>query len=124
MKYKVLNKFKAMTDKGEVELLPGQFITLPHDKVLKLLNDGKIIPVEDVAYKVYSEILEAYLWVVNTDEDMHSLRSQGITESIYTGDELCKLKNVNKGTLKSIHEIKKVFETSRIDKVKTKRKEL
>ena len=63
MKYQVLDTFTVKTSQGEIELQPGQVITLPHETAIKLLNEGKITPVEKVAYKVYSEILQAHLWV-------------------------------------------------------------
>ena len=119
MKYKVLDRFKAKTSEGEMELQPGQVITLPHDKkAIKLLNEGRITPIEKVAYKVYSEILLAYLWVVETNEDMHSLRSQGISEGIYTADEIKKLKGLSRDSLKEIHKVKETFEKSKITEVK------
>ena len=40
-----------------MELQPGQFITMPHDLAIRLINEYKITPVEKVAYKVFSEIL-------------------------------------------------------------------
>jgi len=73
MRYRVLDSFKAITPQGEVQLHPGQIITLPHDKAVRLLNEEGC-PVEKVAYKVFSEILESYLWVIDTDEDRHALR--------------------------------------------------
>jgi hypothetical protein len=118
MRYQVSDTFKVKTSKGEMELKTGQVITLPHDKAIKLLIEGKITPIERVAYKVYSEILQAYLWVVDTDEDMHSLRSQGINEAIYTGDEIRNLKNLCKDSLKEIHKIKQVFPESIVEEVK------
>ena len=42
MKYKVLDSFKALTSQGEMELQPGQVITLPHDLALRLLGEGRI----------------------------------------------------------------------------------
>lgn len=73
-----------------------------------------------VAVKVWSEILQAYLWVVETDQDMHSLRSQGVTEAIYTGDEIKNLKGLNKDSLNQIHKVKKTFESSKVEEVKWK----
>ena len=61
MTYKVLIKFKAITDRGEMEVQAGQIITLEKEKALGLLNDGKIIPTEKVAYRIYSKILNAFL---------------------------------------------------------------
>lgn len=121
MKYIVLDSFKAQTKQGEIELQPGQIITLPTDKALKLLNEGKITPVERAAYKVYSEILQAYLWVIDTDADMSSLRDAGITEAIYTADEIKKLKSLDKDALKELHKVKEVFENSKIEDVLRKK---
>lgn len=42
MKYQVSDSFKAQTSKGEMQLQRGQVITLPHDKAIKLLNEGRI----------------------------------------------------------------------------------
>ncbi|OGW38229.1 MAG: hypothetical protein A2Y97_13920 [Nitrospirae bacterium RBG_13_39_12] len=70
------------------------------------------------AYKIYSEILQAYLWVVDTDEDMHSLRaSQDVSEAIYTADEIKKLKGLSSEPLREIHKVKEVFENSKIEQV-------
>lgn len=118
MKYKVLDSFKAQTDKGEMELQAGQIITLLQDKAIRLLNEGKITPIGRVAYKIWSEILQAYLWVVDTDQDMHSLRSQGISGAIYTGDEIEKLKSLGKDSLKEIHKVKEVFPESIVEELK------
>jgi hypothetical protein len=120
MKYKTLDRLKVRTLHGELELQAGQIITLPHNTAIRLLNEGKITPIERVAYKVYSEPLQAYLWVVETDQDMHSLRSRGIKEAIYTSNEIKKLKGIDKDTLKEIHKVKEVFETSKIEEVKTR----
>ena len=118
MKYKVLETFKVKTTKEEIDLQPGQVITLPHDTAIKLLNEGRITPVERVAYRVYSEILQAYLWVVETDEDKHALRSQGATKAIYTGYEIEELKKLSKEDLKEIHRVKEVFPESCIEEIK------
>jgi hypothetical protein len=76
MKYIVLDGFKAVTKQGEINIEPGQEITLADDKALTLLNEGKIASVEKVSYKVYSKILRSFLWVVYNAEDMKALRSQ------------------------------------------------
>jgi hypothetical protein len=117
MKYQVLELFKVKTSQGEMELPRGQVITLPKDTAIRLLNEGKITPIEKVAYKVYSEILQTYLWVVDTDEDMHSL---GVSEAIYTHEEIRKLKLLYKDSLKEIHKLKEVFEDSTIEEIKKK----
>ena len=122
MKYQVLEPFKVRTSQGEIELKPGQVVTLPHDKAIKLLNEGKITSVEKVAYKVYSEILQGYLWIVDTDHDLSSFGDRGITEAIYTGDEIKKLKRIDKDVLKELHKVKEVFENSIVEQVKPREK--
>ena len=101
-----------------MQLQRGQVITLPHDKIIRLLNEGKITPIEKIAYKVWSEILQAYLWVVDTDQDMHSLRSKKVSEAIYTGDEIRKLRSLSKDSLKEIHKVKEVFPDSIVEEIK------
>jgi len=118
VRYQVLETFKVKTSQGEIQLQRGQVITIPHDKAIRLLNEGRIIPVDNVAYKVWSEILQAYLWVVDTDQDMHSLKSQGITEAIYKADEIRKLKGISKDSLKEIHKVKEVFPEARVEDIK------
>jgi hypothetical protein len=115
MTYKVLTNFKALTDRGELEVQAGQIITADKDQAMKLINDGKIIPAEKAAYRVYSEILQAFLWVVDTDEDMKALRGKNVTEPIYTADEIRKLKSTSKEGLKTIHEAKQIFEDSKVE---------
>jgi hypothetical protein len=114
MRYKVLENFKIKRSKGEMELQSGQLVTLPHDKAIELISEGKIAPVEKVAYKLYSEILQSYFWFVEDDEDMNRLRGQGIKEAIYTKQEIEKIKVAEKDTLKAIHPVKEVFEKSKI----------
>ncbi|MDP2754554.1 MAG: hypothetical protein Q8P40_09220 [Nitrospirota bacterium] len=118
MRYKVIEAFKVKTSQGEMELQPGQVIILPKDKAIKLLTEGKITPIEKVAYKIYSEILQAYLWVIETDQDMHSLESQGVKEVIYTHHEIAELKKLSKEDLKEIHRVKEVFPESTVEEIK------
>ena len=117
MRYQVLEIFRVRTSKGEMELQRGQVLTLPQDKAIKLLNEGKVTIIEKVAYKVWSEILKAYLWVIADDEDMHTLRSQGVTDAIYKADEIRKLKGLDKGSLKEIHKVKEVFKESKVEEI-------
>ena len=120
MKYKVLDSFKAQTNRGEMKLQSGQIITLSDDKAIKLLNQRMIKPVEKVAYKIFSEILQAHLWVVDTEHDMKALRSQGKTEAIYTHHEISELKKMPREDLRAIHNIKETFPESTIEQVKTR----
>ena len=121
MTYRVLAGFKALKDQGKIDIQAGQTITLAKDQAIKLINEGKIIPTEKAAYKIYSNILQAYLWVVDTDEDMWALKHEGATEPIYTADEVRKLKDISKKGLKRAHNIKEVFEGSKIRDVKPRK---
>jgi hypothetical protein len=123
MKYEVKENIRIKTSKTEMELLPGQIVTLPHDKAMQLLNEGRITPLEMVAYKVYSEALECNLWVVDTDKDMHTLREQGIKTPVYLIAECKKLKGVSREHLKAVHEVKKVFEGATVEQVIKKESE-
>ncbi|MDA8086800.1 MAG: hypothetical protein M0Z75_08890 [Nitrospiraceae bacterium] len=118
MTYRVLTGFKAKTDRGEMEVRAGQIITLAKDQALMLINKGKIIPAEKAAYKIYSNILQAYLWIVDTDEDIWALKNEGTAEPIYTADEVRKLKGISKEGLKQVHSVKEVFEGSKVKDVR------
>ena len=121
MKCQVLEPFRVKTSQGEIELLPGQIIALDKDKAIKLLTEGKVIPTNNVAYKIYSNILQAFLWVVDTDDDVWALRREGVTEPIYTADEVRKLKGISKEGLKRVHRVKGVFEGSKVRDVRKRR---
>ena len=118
MTFEVLKEFETETPEGTLMLKEGQKVRLSKEEAMSLIQDGLIQPIEKVVYKVYSEILQAYLWVVDTDQDMHSLRSQDITEAIYTGNEIRKLKGLGKDSLKEIHKVKEVFPESIVDEIK------
>ena len=121
MRYQVKKPFKVRTSDGEMELQPGQVLTLSSETAVQLVNSGKIIPIGRVAYRIYSEILQAFLWVVDTDEDMKSLRDRSITEPIYTADEIRKLKGIDREDLKKIHRVKQVFENSKVEDFQQKK---
>ena len=117
MTFEVLKDFEAETPSGTLTLKEGQRVKLSKDEAIPLIQDGLIQPIERVAYRVYSKILEAYLWVVDTDQDMHSLRGQGITEAIYTHQEIKELKKLPKEDLKAIHTVKNTFLDSKIEQI-------
>ena len=88
------------------------------ERIRLLYTEAMLRTDRKVAVKVYSEVLGCHLWVTtNTDEDMHTLRNQGVTEAIYSRDEVDKLKGISKDSLKAIHKIKEVFEKSRVEEV-------
>lgn len=120
MRYQVINNFKVKKSQGEMELKVGQIITLSKDNAVKLLNEGKITFTEKAACKVYSGVLGCYLWVMDTDQDIHPLMSRGVPEAIYSHDEIKKLRELSREDLKNIHKIKETFENSKIEEVKRK----
>jgi hypothetical protein len=117
MTFEVLNKFETETPEGIFMLKEGQKVRLSKEEAIPLIQDGLIQPIEKVAYRIYSEILQAYLWVVDTDNDMHSLRTKCIAEAIYTRREIKELKKLPKEDLKEIHKIKEVFPISNIEEI-------
>jgi hypothetical protein len=106
---KVLERNSQRNSREKEEKYTGNFNT----------KKGKEVSLR-VAYKVYSEILQAYLWVVFDEKDTETLRSQDIKEAIYTDDEIRKLKSLDKESLKALHKVKEVFENSKIEQIITK----
>ncbi len=111
-------------------------IEYPKEKVLPLLeiikrNREAVIEYlrqkekPGLAYKIYSEILDACLWVVEMPEAAQRLRQQGLTEPIYTASEIAELKMLPKDdkgrqALSCIHRVKVVFASdTKIEAIKT-----
>ena len=117
MKYIVLDSFKAQTAQGEITLEPGQVITLPKEMAISLLIDWKISPIERIAYKVYSKALDAFIWLVDDDEDRQGLLSQKVTEPVYTINDVSQLKKLPKEHLKAIQKIKTIFPMASIEEI-------
>jgi len=118
MTFEVLKEFETETPEGTLMLKEGQKVKLSKEEAIPLIQDGLIQPIEKVAYRIYSEVLQAYLWVVDTDEDMHSLRSQGVKEAIYIQHETTKLKELSKEELNEIHKVKETFSESTVEEIK------
>ena len=120
MTFNVLEDFSVETPEGLINLKQGQIIKLIVDEAIPIIEAGIIKPVKKVAYRVYSNILEANLWVVDTDEDIKSSRSKGIGAGapIYTQCEIQELKKLPNEDLKEIHMVKEIFLNSIIEEVK------
>ena len=118
MTFEVLKEFDTETPEGTFMLKKGQKVRLSKEEAIPLIQNGLIQPIEKVPYKVYSEILQSNLWIVETDQDMHSLRSQGITEAIYTADEIKELRKLSKEDLREIYKVKETFPESTIEETK------
>jgi hypothetical protein len=123
MTFAVLQEFETETPEGTLMLKEGQKVRLSKEEALPLIQDGLIQPIEKVAYRIYSNILQAYLWVVADDKDRETLRaSQGIREVIYSHDEIKKLKGLSSESLREIHKVKQIFENSEIEECKKNEK--
>lgn len=118
MRYKVIQDMEVETPAGPVSLSQGQVICLDKAEALPLIEAGLITPQGSVAYKVYSNILQAYLWVVDDEAGAEGLRTEGIAEPIYTGEEIKKLKGMDKKSLQAIHNVKQAFKESKIKDIK------
>ncbi len=120
MKYQVLKNIKLQTSKGTIELTPGEVVKLPQDIALQLLNDHKTEPVEPAMYRIYSEILNDCLWIVEAEQDRWKLASDGVIDPIYAHAEIreMKSKGMTGNQLQNIHRFKKVFPGSTVDSVK------
>jgi hypothetical protein len=114
MRFKVLDRLKVSTPQGERELDPGQIISLPKEKAIRLLNEGRIDPVGKFALKLYSSILEAHIWVVNDSLDWQNLLATG--DAVYDIQEIIELKisNLNPEELRAVNNTKKAFQGTRV----------
>jgi len=114
LKYRVLQEIETET----VILKPGQVIKLSEDDAIPLINEGLIFPIERIIYRIFSRLLQKYLWIVKDGTDMKALNaSQKATDAIYTATEIRRLKGMNRETLRSIHKIKEIFPASTIEEV-------
>ena len=114
MKCEVLSPLKVKTSNGELQLEAGQIINLPPDKAIAPICSGKVKPIEKVAYRIQSKLLECDLWLVESEESMSRLLTKGVKEPIYTHQEIGGLKHEAKETIKAINDIKTLFPGSTI----------
>ncbi|MDA8171856.1 MAG: hypothetical protein M0Z48_08535 [Nitrospiraceae bacterium] len=119
MKCLVLEPFQ--TKRGEIPA--GQVINLSKEAAVRLINEGEVEPLDRVAVKVYSRILDAYLWVVQDEADREALKaSEGVSGAIYTADEVSMLHSQKPSpeVLRRVHEVKQLFPGSIVREVKRK----
>lgn len=117
MTFNVLSDISLETPAGAMALKEGQVIRLADTEALPLIEAGLITPVGRVAYRIYSALLEAFLWVVQDDAGAACLRAEGISEPIYTGHEIAELRGMGREGLKTIQNIKQIFEKSKIEDI-------
>jgi len=116
MKYRVLvlENVSFETPKGLVTAKQGWKIKLTKDEAIPIIKAGLITLIEKVAYKVYSESLGRYLWIVEKPEHKTGLREQNITEAIYTFQETKLLEGMDRELLNAVQQVKEIFEDSEV----------
>ncbi len=120
MKFRISETIKLKTSKGKLELQPGQVVTLPADIALELVNDGRIAPIGKAIYKIYSKILDDFLWIVANEKELRDLIAEGVQDAIYIHNDIEKLDGISKEGLKAVHKIKRVFPGSTVEDIKHK----
>ncbi len=68
-------------------------------------------------YKIYSKILDDFLWVTATNTEMKKMLDEGIEEPIYTYDDVVKLDGISKEELRVIHKFKRIFPGSTVEDI-------
>ena len=58
-------------------------------------------------YKIYSKILEDDLWIVTTDRELKALVSKGITDVMYTQEEVSRM--IDEGVTKEDKESRSIL---------------
>jgi hypothetical protein len=58
-----------------------------------------------VAVKVWSELLQANLWIVADEKDIELFTIHGLRGEIYTADEIRKLNCMDRDSMKVLHTI-------------------
>ena len=108
MKYLVMVPLKVKGAQGETDIPVGQVVNLSKEAAIKLLNEGKIESLK-AAVKIYSRILDAYLWVVQDEADREAL--EGVSEPVYTAGEIHKLHAQKPAPedLRRVQEVKQTF---------------
>lgn len=91
------------------------------DLMEKYLSRVKLdnIKAEKKAYKIYSKVLNDYLWLVGTEKELQEMVAEGIKEAIYTHEEVSRMidEGVSKEGLAAIHKVKRNFPKSTIEDI-------
>jgi len=115
MRFKVIIDHHAETPDGVIPLEQGQMIELDKDDAIPIIEAGVITPTENVAYRLYSDVLGAFLWVAPDESSTQGLGD--VAEPVYIADEVRKLKGLSPDGLRAIHRVKIEFKESRVESV-------
>lgn len=93
-------------------------------EIIEIAKPKKNKVLEKKAYRIYSKILEDYLWIVATDKERKELVTEGINDVIYTQEEVSKLmgEDVTKEGLVAIHKVKKAFAGASVEDIENEQK--
>jgi hypothetical protein len=79
---------------------------LIHEKEMTQASDEcKNANSRHVAVKVWSELLQAQLWVVADEQDIEVFTTHGLTGEICTVDEIQKYSCIDRDSIKALHTI-------------------
>jgi hypothetical protein len=79
---------------------------LANEQDTKQASDkSKNVKRNHVAAKVWSEPLQAYVWVVADEEDIRVFTTHGLRGKIYTSDEIVELNCMDSDSLKALNMI-------------------
>jgi hypothetical protein len=68
--------------------------------------------------RIYSPILNAFLWVVEDDKQAEIVRAtKDNSEPVYTAHDIAELKKLSQEELKAFHIIKTVFPNAEVEKM-------
>ena len=123
MKYLVMVPLKVKGTQGKIDIPAGQVVNLSKEAAIRLLNEGKVEPLDQVAVKIYSQTLDAYLWVVKDVADREAL--QGVSDPVYTAAEITKLRaqKPSPEALRRVHKVKQAFPGAVVREVKSRNPE-
>ena len=122
LRCRVIEKITAESLTGTVELQPGQIIEVSGTVRIPHIQDGKLVPIGRVVYKVWAELLGEHILVCERDEDRSNVKDQGLV--VYGPSEMKELRKVkDQGALRSIHQAKTIFNDSTIQEIRSQRPE-
>lgn len=79
---------------------------LAHEQETKQASDeSRNSKHSHIAVKVWSELLQAHLWVVADEEDIEVFTTYGLTGKFLTADEIQNLNCMDKDSIKAIHKL-------------------
>ena len=77
-----------------------------HEKeTTRVSNESKNGNRSHLAVKVWSEVLQAHLWVVSDEEDIGLFTTHGLRGEIYTADEIQRLNCMDSDSMKALQTI-------------------